>query len=97
MIIQFRPLNTDLAEQSLANSRQFLTHGLPTFKYGSLSAILLARMLQAWDVKTVYIMESKLTLFHCSMQGVSQRAEKHEDKKELGLMGYTFASTTIPH
>lgn len=48
MIIQFRPLNTDLAEQSLANSLQFLTHGIPTFKYGSLSVILLARMLQAW-------------------------------------------------
>lgn len=42
-------------------------------------------------------MESKLTLFQCSMEGVSQRADKHEDKEELGLMGYTFASTTIPH
>lgn len=39
MIIQFRPLNTDLAEQSLANSLQFLTHGIPTFKCGSLSVI----------------------------------------------------------
>lgn len=31
------------------------------------------------------------------MHGVSQRAEKHEDKEELGLVGYTFASATIPH
>lgn len=39
MTIQFRPLHTDLAEQSLANSLQFLTRGIPTFKCGSLSVI----------------------------------------------------------